>query len=44
MLEDKDRIFKNLYNDFGIDYDSSKKRKGNEPTNGKTTLLGEKNA
>ena len=26
MLEDKDRIFKNLYNDFGIDLESSKTR------------------
>ena len=26
MLEDKDRIFKNLYNDFGIDVTSSKNR------------------
>ena len=26
MLEDKDRIFKNLYNDFGSDLDSAKKR------------------
>ena len=26
MLEDKDRIFKNLYNDFGIDVISSKNR------------------
>ena len=23
MLEDKDRIFKNLYNDFGSDIDSA---------------------
>ena len=26
MLRDKDRIFKNLYNDFGEDVESSKKR------------------
>ena len=26
MLEDKDRIFKNLYNDMGSDVNSSKKR------------------
>ena len=26
MLEDKDRIFKNLYNDLGSDLSSSKKR------------------
>ena len=26
MLEDKDRIFQNLYNDNGSDIDSSKKR------------------
>ena len=26
MLEDKDRIIKNLYNDFGADIDSAKKR------------------
>ena len=26
MLEDKDRIFKNLYNDFGVDVLSSQKR------------------
>ena len=26
MLEDKDRIFKNLYNDFGADLKSSKER------------------
>ena len=26
MLEDKDRIFQNLYNDFGADLDSAKKR------------------
>ena len=26
MLEDKDRIFKNLYNDFGVDVTSSKNR------------------
>ena len=26
MLEDKDRIFKNLYNDLGADLESSKKR------------------
>ena len=26
MLEDKDRIFKNLYNDFGSDLNSSKQR------------------
>ena len=26
MLEDKDRIFQNLYNDNGADIDSSKKR------------------
>ena len=26
MLEDKDRIFKNLYNDLGSDLESAKKR------------------
>ena len=26
MLEDKDRIFQNLYNDFGADLTSAKKR------------------
>ena len=26
MLEDKDRIFKNLYNDFGADLTSAKQR------------------
>ena len=26
MLKDEDRIFQNLYNDRGSDYDSSKKR------------------
>jgi len=26
MLEDKDRIFKNLYNDLGADIDSAKNR------------------
>ena len=26
MLEDKDRIFKNLYNDLGADLESAKKR------------------
>ena len=26
MLEDKDRIFKNLYNDFGSDLNSAKER------------------
>ena len=26
MLEDKDRIFKNLYNDMGVDVLSSQKR------------------
>ena len=26
MLNDKDRIFKNLYNDSGTDFESAKKR------------------
>ena len=26
MLKDEDRIFKNLYNDFGAELDSAKKR------------------
>ena len=26
MLKDKDRIFKNLYNDNGVDYASAQKR------------------
>ena len=27
MLEDKDRIFKNLYNDLGADLESAKKKR-----------------
>ena len=44
MLNDKDRIFKNLYNDSGTDFDSAKNRKNTAPEKGKTTLLEVKNA
>tara|TARA_B100000029_G_scaffold426976_1_gene436138 strand:- start:33 stop:641 length:609 start_codon:yes stop_codon:yes gene_type:complete len=42
--EKAEELIKKILNDEKPQPGSAKKRKGNEPTNGKTTLLGEKNA
>ena len=42
--EKTEEIIKKILNDENPQPGSAKKRKGNEPLSGKTTLLGEKNA